>query len=155
MSMTGEAIRQEAERRLGTDRRRHRPRTLLCSFYMQRRRHVRRCQHAGDYYLDVVERRVILAALAIMLLSCTDSVFTLTLLQRGAQEVNPLMRYLLEIDTTAFIGGKLLITAAGVLFLVAHGHFRLFRVVRGRHVLYALLGVYLTLFNYQVALLGN
>jgi hypothetical protein len=160
MAATGELVLSDlsdVDRRMASDRRRNRLRTLFCSLYMRRRRQVRRhgCPSSSGYYLDVIERRIIAAAVAVMLLSCADSAFTLALLQRGAEEVNPLMRYLIEINTGAFVGGKLTITAAGVLFLVAHGHFRLFRVLRGHHGLYVVLAVYLTLFNYQVALLGG
>jgi hypothetical protein len=141
------------DRRTLPDRRQNRLRTLMCSFYMGRRRRLRRPTRA-DYYLDVIERRVIVAAVAILLLSCADIVFTLTLLQRGANEVNPLMRYLIELDSTLFIWVKLSITAAGVLFLAVHNHFRFLKLLRGRHALYLMVGVYAALVNYQITLLS-
>lgn len=154
MTTSGEITLANPERRSDADRRRNRGRTLVYSLYMKRRRHVRRETTTGDYYLDVIELRIMAAAIAIVVLSSADSLFTLALLQRGASEVNPMMDYLITIDSTLFIFSKLLITATGVLFLAAHSRFRVFRILRGQHALYAILFIYAALINYELTLLA-
>jgi hypothetical protein len=143
-----------SERRGGNDRRHLGPRTLLCSLYKTRRRRVRRAANTSDYYLDVMDFRVMVTAVAVVLLSCTDVVFTLALLRKGASEINPVMGYLLEIDVGLFVACKLMITGVGVLLLAAHDHFRVFRILRGRHALYGVLATYVVLIQYQLTMLS-
>ncbi len=143
-----------ADRRVTTERRQQTLRTLLCSLYRGRRDAPRR---AGGYgsgqYADVVRPVAAVPAIAILILSCVDCLFTLLLLQRGAIEINPVMDILIRTDITLFVGAKLAITAVCVLFIVAHRHFRFFGL-RGGHVLYGILAMYLGLVGYQVSLLG-
>lgn len=142
------------DRRFAGDRRRTTPRALFHSLYRGRRHGPRRAEgHGAGQYVDVIAPAAAIVAVAIMLLSCADSLFTLLLLQRGATEINPVMDALIAIDTMLFVAAKLAITAVCVLFIVAHRHFRFFRL-RGGHVLYSVLALYLALVGYQVTLLA-
>jgi hypothetical protein len=137
-----------ADRRVTAERRQQTLRTLLCSLYRGRRDAPRRAGGHGDgQYADVI-RPVAAVPAMILLLSCADCLFTLLLLQRGA-----IGDALIRTDITLFVGAKLAITAVCVLFIVAHRHFRFFGM-RGGHVLYGILAMYLGLVGYQVSLLG-
>lgn len=123
------------ERRRGSDRRQASWRTLLHSLYRARRQEPRRAGGPGaGEYVDVIRPRIAITSVGIMILSCADCLFTLLLLQRGGREVNPVMDILIATDTTLFVVTKTAITAACVLFIVAHRHFR-FLGLRGGHVL--------------------
>lgn len=141
------------DRRIAIDRRQDTLRALRHSLYRARRRAPRRAEGYGaGQYADVILPRTAIPAVAILLLSCADCLFTLLLLQRGAAEVNPVMNALIATDTTLFVAAKLAITAVCVLFIVVHRHFRFFGL-RGGDVLYGILAMYLWLVSYQFAML--
>lgn len=142
------------ERRAGADRRRHSWRTVTyCGLHGRgRRRQARRQDHS--YYLDRYEHSLVLVGLLIMLLSCLDALLTLTLLDKGAYEANYLMAQLLEIGIRPFIVAKVVITAAGVLFLMMHAHFRVLHITSGKRMLQVLVSIYALLIGWEVLLLG-
>lgn len=144
----------QAERRRGPDRRRHTWRTLTyCGLHGRGRRHqVRR--HDSNYYLDRYDQSLVFTGLLVLLLSCVDAMLTLTLLDKGAYEANHLMAHLLSISDKTFVVTKIVITAAGVLFLLMHAHFRILRVTNGKRVLQLLAGVYGLLIAWELLLLG-
>ena len=142
-----------AERRQDEDRRRHSLRTLTyCGMRGRGRRHqVRRSKHS--YYLDRYEPKLVMTGLLVLLLSCLDALFTLSLLSKGAYEANHLMAALLELGTHPFVITKVAITAAGVLFLLMHSHFRILRVTSGKRMLEVLAGVYGLLIIWELFLM--
>ncbi len=143
-----------SDRRDAPDRRRNSPRTLLHSLYRGRRLAFRRADESGtDRYLDIVEPVTAAVAVAILLLSAADALFTLLLLQRGAIELNPVMDALIALDATLFVAVKLAITAICMLFIVAHRRFHFFRL-RGGDVLYGALALYAALACYHLILLS-
>lgn len=144
-----------SDRRSGQDRRRGGFPAFWHSLWRRRRRARRRPEdRAGaGYYLDVLSPTVLFAAIAVVLCSCADILFTLRLLERGAVEVNPLMKLLIERDTALFVQIKIAATLSGVLVIAAHAHFRLLRIMRGCHTLYGLAAMYLILNAYQIGLL--
>jgi len=143
-----------AERRRGPDRRRHTWRTLTyCGLHGRGRRHqVRR--HDSNYYLDRYDQRLVFTGLLVLLLSCVDAMLTLTLLDKGAYEANHLMAHLLSMGDKPFVVTKIAITAAGVLFLLMHAHFRVLRVTNGKRMLQVLAGLYGLLIVWELLLLG-
>lgn len=142
-------------RRRGPDRRRDLPQAFLHSLYRNRRRGMRRDEdRRRAHYVDVHGPGVVICAVTVLLLSCADSLFTLLLLQRGAEEINPVMRALIDTDVGLFVGVKLALTAACVVFFVAHRNFWLFRI-RGHVILYGTLALYAALVNYQIHLLAS
>ena len=142
-----------AERRQDEDRRRHSWRTLTyCGLRGRGRRHqVRRSDHS--YYLDRYEPRLVMTGLLVLLLSCLDALFTLSLLSKGAYEANHLMAALLELGTHPFVITKVAVTAIGVLFLLMHSHFRILRVTNGKRMLEVLAGVYGLLIVWELFLM--
>lgn len=129
-------------------------RGLLCSMYRNRRTYDRRSdiQWRG-HYVDSHGLWLLVIALGVMLLSIVDAYFTLLLLQSGAEEVNPFLNWLLNIDHQLFFVVKLAITGVCVVWLVMHQRFRVFGVLRVYHMLAASLLLYLKLIYHQLDLL--
>jgi hypothetical protein len=94
-----------------------------------------------------------LIALGILTLSAVDAALTLTLMQHGASEANPLLRPLIERDKHQFINVKLLLTAVPLVLLVAHSRLVIYRYIRVENILYALFIVYLAVIAYELLLL--
>lgn len=141
------------ERRESEDRRHHSWRTLVyCGLRGRGRRHqARRLDH--NYYLDRYTPRLVMTGLLVLLLSCVDAMFTLVLLSKGAYEANHLMAALLNLGTHPFVITKIVVTAIGVLFLLAHAHFRILRVTSGKRLLELLVGAYTLLIGWELLLL--
>ncbi len=120
--------------------------------------------HPGDRYsLDLQPsasvarlargRFVALLALAVLGLSIVDGLATLWLTAAGVEEANPLMRQLLAWGPGPFLIVKLLMTAAGLPFLVRVREHALFGTsLRSGHVLLALAGTYAMLIGYECLL---
>lgn len=143
------------ERRRGEDRRSHSWRTLTyCGLHGRgRRRHARRDKHS--YYLDHYDTSIVMTGLLVLLLSCLDAMFTLTLISKGAYEANVMMARLLEYGDTVFIVTKVAMTALGVLFLLMHSHFRILSFTSGKRMMQLLAGVYGLLICWELLLLGT
>ncbi|MDX1253575.1 MAG: hypothetical protein IDH49_15245 [Gammaproteobacteria bacterium] len=143
------------ERRTSADRRRS-PTSPFGRMAWHGKRHgARRTEDRVNTYVDRYEPHLFYAAIATLLLCCADAFFTLTLLQQGAEEINPFMAWLLEIDIQLFLATKFALTAAGLVFLVAHKNFLLFNQrFRVPYVLYAFLAGYVLLVKYELVLLG-
>ena len=143
-----------ADRRAGPDRRRHSWRTVTyCGLHGRgRRRQARR--NGQSYYLDWYDPRLVLTGLTVLLLSCLDAMFTLTLLTRGATEANYFMAVLLELGDGIFVVTKVVITAVGIVFLLMHAHFRILGFTDGKRMLQLLVPVYGLLVAYELVLLG-
>ena len=104
--------------------------------------------------LDRFDSGMVTMAILLMLLSITDSVFTLTLIARGGTEVNPFMNALLQHSVWAFTAVKMLLTAVPAIILVATGNLMLFKRWRARSILAAMVGLYLGLIGYELVLLS-
>ena len=143
-----------AERREKHDRRLHSWRTVTyCGFQGRgRRRQARRNEH--NYYLDWYAPRLVFTGIAILLMSCLDALFTLTLLNRGAYEANYFMARLMETSDGLFIAVKLSVTAFGIIFLLMHSNFQILRIVSGKRLLQTVVGVYGLLIGYELILLA-
>lgn len=112
----------------------------------------------GDRIYPVIDwhrPRVLVPALLIFFLCVADAFLTLTLMNHGAIEANPVMAALLDHDIRGFTGAKLLLTAVGTLVLVACSRMRLFRLLPGEVLLYLVAAGYIVLIGYELHLLGN
>src|SRR4030042_5800628 len=86
------------------------------------------CQHGS---------RTFAAAMIIILLTVLDSYFTLDLVSRGAEELNPIMAYYLERGPLTFFTVKYLLTCAAVIMILSVNEIYIFgRKLRGE-VLFA------------------
>jgi hypothetical protein len=88
------------------------------------------------------------------MLCFADAVLTLNILGRGGSELNWFMAVLIEKDVALFGWAKMLLCGAGLVFLVAHANFRLFRLVRVQRVVELLLPMYGILILYELVLLS-
>lgn len=149
-----EAATAIAERREKHDRRRHSWHTVTyCGFHARgRRRHARRSEH--NYYLDWYDPKLVFTGIAILLMSCLDALFTLTLISKGATEANYFMARLLETSDGLFVAVKLAVTAFGVVFLMMHSHFQVLRITSGKRLLQFAVHGYSLLICYELILLG-
>jgi len=142
------------DRRGVADRRRQPIRSFLYGNFRPRRRAHRRGEDDHRFVFDWHEPRVLYLAVSILLLSCTDALFTLNLLTVGAEEANFLMDALLKQSVDRFLMIKISLTAISLVFLVvaAQRHFMgWFRVERILHVVcigyFCLIAYEIYLFN--------
>ncbi len=143
----------QIEKRDGPDRRTYTMHTLKNCALAPRRMHGRRTLDRKFPVLDRFDSGVIVLAVALMILSILDSVFTLMIISRGGSEANPFMDMLLQYSVWAFVGFKMLLTGIPAIVLTATGNLKLFGRYRARSVLAALVGLYLGLMGYHWYLL--
>jgi len=89
----------------------------------------------------------------IVLLSCVDAALTLSLMQAGAYEVNPLMAPFVGGSPLVFTVLKVGLTAGGVILLTLAARMRAFGRIPVSFFLYAVLIGYGTLVVYELKLL--
>ena len=108
-----------ADRRKLEDRREETWRAFLYGNFRPRRRLGRRETDNHLFLFDWYEPRVLYLALGVLLLSCTDALFTLNLLNHGATEANFIMASALERGIDGFLASKISLTVIPLVFLVA------------------------------------
>lgn len=119
-----------------------------------RRRHVRREGDCGLVQVDHIHPRIVVAVVAVLLLSALDAYFTLFLIRAGAvTEANPVMRFFMDGDSQTFINIKTVFTAGALLFLTVCSGLRVFTRVRVEQILYGVVGLYAALITYHLTLL--
>jgi Domain of unknown function (DUF5658) len=136
------------ERRRG-DRRQHVLRALLHGSLRPRRRSPRRAGELGVSAVDWHHAQWLAIAVLIVVFSCSDALLTLVLIERGAYEVNPLMRPLVGGSAVAFTLVKIGLTAVGVVLLTQTARMRAFGRIPVGLLLYGLLTVYGLLIFYE------
>ncbi len=144
----------EADLRV-TDRRNPSLATLYGALFRSRRRHARRTEDQYNNYLDWHGYRPALAILLITLLCFTDAFLTTILLGRGAVEVNVLMDWLIQKDLHIFTIVKMAVTGIALLVLVMHSNFLVYRVIAVRHIIYALVPLYMLLILHELNMLAT
>jgi Domain of unknown function (DUF5658) len=157
-SMDAERAKDEgapafAERRRSPDRRKRRLHALLYGSFHPRRRSQRREGNASFRDLDWHHPQWLVVAMLIVLLSSADAALTLTLIEQGAYEVNPLMAPLVHASPLLFTSVKIMLTAGGVVLLTLLARMRVFGRIPVSLVLYLVLAGYTTLVLYEVRLL--
>ena len=93
-------------------------RTVFFGFIRSRRRVNRRESDSDVVFLDWHHPWLFFLAVGTMLLSCTDAVMTLMLIELGFYEANPIMASVMGQGTAAFAATKMALTGFGVLTLV-------------------------------------
>lgn len=138
------------------DRRQLSWRSFAGSLHRGRRGQDRRGRQVSpSYYIDLHEPWVLFVVAATLLLSVLDVFNTLTLIAAGGSELNPFMEVLIERNTWLFFALKYCMTAMGLLVLVTHRHFSIFRVIRADYLLVAVLLGYVVLVIYEFWLLSK
>jgi hypothetical protein len=123
------------------------PLTSLFRFHGQRQRPRRVGDEDRNTYVDYVSARTASMVLLIVVFSITDAAATLLHLERGAQELNPLMNLLIQSHMTFFLGMKGVGVGLFTTFLAVHQNFRISYLA-----LHGLAGTYLSLLIYHTVL---
>jgi hypothetical protein len=109
--------------RSGVDRRRKRIPPLRYLVAGGRRRGVRRAEdHQRIIILDRYSPRILAAIVGILCLSLIDAVLTLSLIDHGAAEVNPVMDFFLQQGSLVFTCVKYLLTSLSVVIFLLVNH---------------------------------
>jgi len=149
-------INELSESRSKKDRRQRKLHSLYYTFFKRRRCEPRReDDQLNNVYVDKHEPFVFVLFSITIFLSATDAMFTLFIINNGGEEINPFMRYLLQIDVNTFFWVKFFLTSFGMLFLVSHKHFLFYRIIRGYHIMYAVFATYFILINYELYLISE
>ena len=123
---------------------------FLYGNFHPRRRNSRRTIDQHDYWFDWHEPRVLYLALGVFLLSCTDALFTLNLLNAGAGEANVVMASMLETGIDRFVTAKISVTGLCLLVLVVAARRKFVRSFSVENLLQSILFGYVLLICYQV-----
>ena len=137
------------ERRRESDRRGAAWRAFLYGNFRPRRRQSRREADDHLFLFDWYEPRVLFLALGVLLLSCTDALFTLNLLDLGATEANFVMASVMERSVEWFLASKISMTAVSLVCLVAVVRRKFFRSYNVEHLLQFFFVVYLLVICYE------
>jgi hypothetical protein len=148
-----DATTELVERRVSkVDRRRLSVRSILQGAFSPRRRGGRRATDQGTP-IDWHHPHLMFLSLVMLGLSVADAFLTVTLLNAGAEEANPLLAWFVTLHPSAFAAVKMALTGVSTVLLVAVAESRLFRVISGRLVLQGLVLAYLALVLYEAWLL--
>jgi hypothetical protein len=143
----------DSERRRAPDRRKRTLYSLAYGSFNPRRRVPRRMDARSLRDLDWHHPIWLAVAMSIVLLSCIDAALTLTLMERGAYEVNPFMAPIVGGSPLVFTLVKVGLTAGGVVLLTLAARMRAFGRIPVSFFLYAVLIGYGTLIVYELKLL--
>jgi hypothetical protein len=144
-----------SERRRPHERRQRTALALVLGSFHARRRVPRRNGDTGIAHIDWHDARWLAVGVLILLLSSTDAILTLMLLDRGATEINPLMAPLVSGVGRAFVVWKVALTAAGVVLLTLFVRLRAFGRFPAGFLLYVVLLAYAGLVGYEFWLLNS
>ena len=142
-------------RRNRVDRRKRVIWSLIYGSVQRRRRNARREEDRATFIADWHSPSLMYVVVAILLLSATDAILTLQLLQIGAHEANIFMLGLIHGDLATFAATKMALTGLGVTYLVIRNESLLFGCLQVRYVLHFVLVCYILLIGYEVTLLST
>jgi Domain of unknown function (DUF5658) len=153
MSRAMDAPGEGADRRSTPDRRTRTLYSLIYGSFNPRRREARRTDARPLRDLDWHHPQWLAVAMLITVLSCVDAALTLTLIEHGAYEVNPLMAPIVGGSPLVFTLLKVGLTAGGVVLLTLAARMRAFGKIPVSFLLYGVLLGYGVLVVYELRLL--
>lgn len=117
--------RQDRDRRTFKDRRQEPTKPFSRYVFSGRRQSIRRWTDRKTHlYVDRYGHGLFVTLLLFVLLSVLDAYFTIFLVERGAQEINPLMNFLIDHGYMSFFVVKYVLTALAVfVFCICKNHF--------------------------------
>ena len=142
-----------SERRSAPDRRKRMIYSLFYGSFNPRRRIPRRTDARSLRDLDWHHPIWLAVAMLIVTLSCVDAALTLSLMEHGAYEVNPIMAPIVGGSPLVFTLIKVGLTAGGVVLLTLAARMRAFGRIPVSFFLYAVLIGYGILIVYELKLL--
>jgi hypothetical protein len=122
---------------------------FLYGNFRPRRRFSRREADEHHFLFDWHEPRILYLALGVLLLCCTDALFTLNLLNAGATEANAVMASMLDQGVDRFVTFKIGITALSVVMLVTAARRKFFGSFNVEHLLQVVCAGYILLICYE------
>ena len=125
-------------------------RTVFFGFTRSRRHASRRDEDSGVIFMDWHHPWLFFLAVGIMLLSCADAFLTLTLMQHGMIEANPVMATMLGQSAAAFAVSKVVMTGTSILILVFLAKARFMNRFRTGLFLTFFFSVYCCLVCYEI-----
>ncbi|MBV1872282.1 MAG: hypothetical protein KUG83_07015 [Gammaproteobacteria bacterium] len=105
-------------------------------------------------YVDWYSADMLLVTILLSLLSIFDSLITQQLLMLGGSEENHIMAIAIERGYGFFMTTKFSLTSLGIIFLVIHKNFVIFKAFRVEQFLYFLLFAYSALLIWETHLLN-
>jgi hypothetical protein len=113
------------ENRNGPDRRKRKVPPLKYIIFGGRRKRIRRKEDMDKLIiLDVHSNGIFALAIIILAFSALDGLLTLYLISSGAQEMNPLMSYLISFNPRLYLTVKCVITTAAIVFLIVMRNYK-------------------------------
>ena len=140
------------DRRDSNDRRNGVWRAFLYGNFRPRRRGSRRHVDNHLIWFDWHEPRVLFLSLGVLLLNCTDALFTLNLLNAGATEANAVMASMLSIGIDNFVISKIILTSLSLLALVVVARRKFIGWLTVEHLLQGFFAGYLLVIGYEIYL---
>jgi hypothetical protein len=108
------------------------------------------------FFVDHYSQWFFFAILTIVLLSITDGLLTLRLLNHGASEANPVMAYFLKFGPFAFVAVKYSLTSFGVLVLLIFRNILIQKIgIRTDSLYYIVIGVFAVVVAFEIYLIYN
>jgi len=141
---------RNCEERAASDRRQLQWRTVFYGFLRSRRRDLRRDMDADVIFIDWHHPWLFFLAVGTMLLSCVDAFLTVTLIDLGMIEANPVMASMLGHGTAMFAATKMVFTAFGILTIVFLAHSRFLDRCRTGLIMTAFFTIYACLVCYEI-----
>jgi hypothetical protein len=119
-----------------------------------RRKNVRRAEDAKrGYYVDLYSKRSVFIISTILIMSIIDGYLTLSLVEQGAMEANPIMRFYLQLNTPLFLSVKYAVSYMSVFLLLIHKNFYIFKTsLSVKQIILGILGIYAGLIVWEVVL---
>jgi len=130
-------------------------RTVMYGYLRSRRHDHRRADDSDVIFMDRHHPWLFFLSVGTMLLSATDAVLTLRLLELGFFEANPVMASIMGYSTMLFTATKMAMTAFGVLVLVFLAKARFMDRIRAGIFLTFFFSFYACLICYEIVSLFN
>ncbi len=146
------AYEPPVERRREENRRKSVLRAFFYGNFRPRRRGNRRATDEHLFLVDWHEPRILYLSLCILLLSCTDALFTLNLLNAGASEANAVMASMLEQGIDVFLASKIGITSFSLVILVVAARRKFIGSFSVEHLLQVFCLGYIMVIYYEIYL---
>jgi hypothetical protein len=143
--------------RSGKDRRTKGSFNIRSFLFSGRRSKIRRQADTNKiFYVDQFSQGLFILIVSILFLGVIDALLTLWLLNRGAYEVNPIMKYFLQIGPYTFFIFKYFLTVTSVIFLLIFRNVSIRGIrLKARSALYYILVFYLAVVAWEIHLISN
>jgi len=155
MKSQPETIDDRAVEQRNQDRRKPSLKTLLGALTHHRRRNPRRKNAHLNSYTDWYGHWPLAATFTIIMLCFVDALLTMILLSKGAVELNGLMNYLIQKDIQLFTVVKMSVTGVALIILILHFHFRIYKYIAVRYLIYGLVPLYSLLIFHELNMLAK